>query len=275
MALLAYRVSTDRREPDGSSARRRFAVSLLAAAMGVLTLGGCGGGGQPTTADGSITAPPPAPATATAEDTITPTVSATAEGTPVPTASWTTVAETLTCEHPDGYSLTYPADWQTYPDEADPDLGHLACGIFGTAPMVLEPATSMPWLPIRVWVWDGLPFEDATSPQFRSGEYPSRDLEVESTSVAGRPAVRVVSVSEAPEGAPPRDYELPNGTESVLWVVDLSTDTADRVLLGRAIPPAAAFTGVTEADKSAEGATSVDSTAEVLDAMMASLTLRR
>ena len=133
----------------------------------------------------------------------------------------------------------------------------------------------MPWLPIRVWVWEGLSFESATQPEFRSGESPSRDVETQDTTVAGRPAMRVVSVSEAPQDALPNDYELPRGTESVLWVVDLSTDSSDRVLLGRAIPPAAAFTGVTEAEKSAADAASVDATAEVLDSMMVSLTLTR
>lgn len=243
----------------GSPPRRgRFAVGLLAATGGVLTLAGCSGEGEATTA----------------EETITPTASGTtAEETLTATASGPTAGETVACEHPDGYALAYPADWQTYPDEEDPDLGHLACGIFGTAQMELEPATAMPWLPIRVWVWDGLSFETATQADFRSGEAPSRDLESQDTTVAGRPAVRVVSVSEAPEEALPSDYYLPVGTESVWWIVDLSTETADRVLLGQAIPPASAATGVTQADKSAEGATSVASTAEVLDAMMASLTL--
>jgi len=235
--------------------------------VGVLTLAGCGGQAEPTAAEET---------TATTSTTVpeSPTPSATTpEETATPTASGATVEETVTCEHRDGYVLAYPADWQTYPDEDDPDLGHLACGIFGTAEMELEPAASMPWLPIRVWVWEGLSFETANQPEFRAGEAPGRDLETKDTSVAGRPAVRVVSVSDAPRDALPSDYELPAGTESVWWIVDLSTDTADRVLLGRAIPPAAAFTGITETEKSAEGAASVDSTAAVLDAMMASLTL--
>ena len=233
---------------------------------------GCTGDGEGTTVEETIT---PSASMTTVEETDPPAPSATAVEGPTPTSSGTAVEEMIACEHPDGYAMTYPADWHTYPDDEDPELGHHACSIFGTAPMELEAATSMPWLPIRVWVWDGLPFEDATSPELRSGEAPSRDLETQETTIAGQPAMRIVSVSDAPQDAPRSDYYLPAGTETVDWIVDLSTDTADRVLLGRAIPPAAAFTGVSEADTSAEGATSVDSTAEVLDAMMASLSLTR
>lgn len=270
--MTAPRYSTGWRAESGrgpgSPARRhrRYPVTLLAI-LGVVTLAGCSGQDEPTAAEETMTA-----TTTTAPETITPTPSATTpEETATPTASGTTVEETVTCEHRDGYTLAYPADWQTYPDENDPDLGHLACGIFGTAEMELEPETSMPWLPIRVKVEEGVSFEDATRPEARSGNYPSRDVDTQDTTVAGRPAVRVVSVSEAPQDAPPNDFYLPGGTESVYWIVDLSTDTTDRVFIGHAIPPAAAATGVTDADKSAEVATSVDSTAEVLDAMMASL----
>ena len=251
----------------------RSHVWLLAATASMLTLTGCSDEGDAT---------PPR----TVDATITSTASTPTEQAPAPTTSATTTAdaaaptiaatpdvETITCEHPDGYAVTYPADWQTYPDESDPDLGHLACSIFGTAEMEVEPATSLPWVPIRVWIWDGLPFETATQPEFRSSEAPSRDLESQDTTIAGRRAVRVVSVSEAAADAPPSDYYLPRGTETVSWIVDLSTGSTDRVLMAYAIPLATAFTGVTDADKSADGATSVDSTAEVLDAMMASLTL--
>lgn len=237
IALQDYMRSTgDGGRGQGSPRLDRFHAGLVAAAVGVLALVGCSDAGEATT-------------------------------------SGTTPEEGITCEHPDGYALTYPADWQTYPNGEDPDLGHLACGVFGTAQMELEPQTDLPWVPIRVWVWDGLPFEAATETEFPHGEAPGRTLETQETSIAGRPAVRMVVVSEAPQDAPLSDYYLPRGTESVLWAVDLSTDTADRVLLGSAIPPAAAFTGVAEADKSAESAASVDSTADVLDAMMASLTL--
>ena len=176
-----------------------------------------------------------------------------------------------TCEHPDGYALTYPSGWRTYPSDGDPDFAHLHCSLFGTAPMQsFEPGTEFPWVPIRVHVWDGLPFEITGQPEFRAGESSMRDVESRHTLVAGRPALRVVSVSEASEVT---SYSLPRGTEIVSWYVDLSTDTADRVLLGSAIPLASAETGVTNADKAADGATTVDTTAKVLDAMMASLIL--
>ncbi|HHX47817.1 MAG TPA: hypothetical protein GX718_10680 [Brevibacterium sp.] len=187
-----------------------------------------------------------------------------------PAVSGATVEETVTCEHLDGYALTYPADWQTYAED-EPDL-QLSCGLFGTAPIEVEnSSTHLPWIPIRVKV-DPIAYESIAGQGFDpDGLF--RDLKSRETTVAGRPAVRVLSVSEVPENTLPNVFQLPGGTEKVTWYVDLSTETADRVLIASAIPPAAADTGVTEADKSSEGATSVDSTADVLDAMMTSLTL--
>ena len=270
---LAGRISDGgRRHHDRPRCGRSYG-GLLAALVGMLLLGGCSDEGD-ATASGTVDETITSTAATPAEQTTAPTPSATtAEEATTSTTAGTPVQETVTCEHPDGYAVTYPADWQTYPDESDPDLGDLACSIFGTAEMEVEPATSLPWVPIRVWIWDGLPFEIATQPEFRSSEAPSRDLESQDTTIAGRPAVRVVSLSEAASDTTPSDYYLPRGTETVSWIVDLSTDSTDRVLMAYAIPLATAFTGVTDADKSADGATSVDSTAEVLDAMMASLTL--
>lgn len=181
-----------------------------------------------------------------------------------PGGAWTT------CEHPDGFALTYPFGWQTYDGRNNPDLSAHHCSLFGTATIEVWPGGELPWVPIRVHVWDGLPFEAALNPQFRGFETGLRDVSSREATVAGRPAVRLVSVSEAEEAS---TYALPRGVEVVSWYVDLSTDTTDRVLLGRAIPLAEADTGATQADKSAPGAESVEPIAKVLDAMMASLVI--
>ena len=224
---------------DGSARLGRLHVALIAATVGMVSLAACSGEGEAT-------------------------------------ASGETDVGRITCEHADGYAVTYPADWQTYGNEENPDLAHLGCRIFGTAELeVVEAATSLPWVPIGVKVEDGVSFQDVTRPELGSGDevFPRRVVESTDTTVAGRPALRVVSVSEAPEDAPPNDYSLSGGTEMVSWYVDLATATTDRVLIAQAIPLASASTGVTDDDKTADGATSVSSTAEVLDAMMASLTL--
>ncbi|MFN2344130.1 MAG: hypothetical protein ABR616_00255 [Dermatophilaceae bacterium] len=102
-----------------------------------------------------------------------------------PAVSGMPAGGTITCEHPNGYAVTYPSTWQTYANQDQAGLGDLGCSIFGTAPMAVEPETELPWVPIRVHIEDGVSFEDATRQQARMGDS-FRDVESQDNSVAGQ-----------------------------------------------------------------------------------------
>lgn len=107
------------------------------------------------------------------------------------------------CTSPDGFSISYPDDWDAVSD----------CGQFGPAP-VEEPAPGTDERPGVVSAFvDRVPFTEVA--------VPSEDETARATtSVDGLQAVRVTSTSS---GAGLR----PAGTEIVRWIVDLSIGPDD------------------------------------------------
>lgn len=107
------------------------------------------------------------------------------------------------CTSPDGFTISYPGDWEAVSD----------CGQFGPAPLEEpEPATDERTGVISAFV-DPVPFEQVSTPA-------DTEQARARTSVDGFPAVRIESVTSG-EGL------YPAGTEAVRWMVDLSMGPDD------------------------------------------------
>jgi hypothetical protein len=111
-----------------------------------------------------------------------------------------------TCESPDGFTISYPGDWEAVSD----------CGQFGPAPLdEPAPATDERTGVVSAFV-DPVPFEQVAEPV-------EGDDAREETTIDGFPAVRVEGEQEA-EGL------YPEGTSYVRWMVDLSEGRGDATL---------------------------------------------
>lgn len=185
------------------------------------------GGGDDTAATPSTT-----------QDTVTTTSVDTS--TSSTTASSTTLAEegmrlAQSCESADGFSISYPEDWDAVS----------GCGQFGPEP-VDEPAPSTDERTGVVSAFiDPIPFEQVIEPT--EGDRARREVTVD-----GRPAVRV-------EGEVAGESLYPRGTEYVRWLVDVSGDGN----------PATLFVDAYDLGDDIDFARTVD----VLDAMAASIEL--
>lgn len=174
---------------------RRLMTSLAALA---LLAGACGDDDDSAVpASGEVT-------TDTAEDTTTTSSTTTTTSTSMPTSTTTEAdgAEGVqldqSCESPDGFTISYPSDWEAVSD----------CGQFGPAPLdEPTPATDERTGVVSAFI-DPVPFEQVAQPT-------EGDAEREETMIAGQPAVRV-------EGEQSGIGLYPEGTPYVRWMVDLS-----------------------------------------------------
>ena len=186
------------------------------------------------------------------------------------------------CSSPQGYALSYPDWWYAF--EAAPPIDQemrrvvgddwklSECALFGTAPVEIEWATEGVWGPITLGVQFGVNFAEATKAPGSEGAEPGETQRQEGE-VGGHRAVRITSVStNAVDGN--EVAELPGGTRSVSWFVELPPDAEgnDRTFLARAVPYGVAKSGVTDNQRAAQNAMDVAEPAAVLDAMMQSVT---
>lgn len=167
---------------------------FLAVALTVAV--GCGDGdvSDPTT---TTTTPPDEPTTSTTAGATTSTTSPGDE------------AATQACTNDEaGYTVELPQGWSTNDGEVVPP-----CRFFHPEPFEVPEATEVIGLAVTVSV-EPVPFERVSSPDDMSEDELSR----EQTTVAGRPAVRVETVSTG-EGL------LPEGVRSYRYAVDLDGRT--------------------------------------------------
>ncbi len=121
------------------------------------------------------------------------------------------LGETSRCSNPEiGYSVAYPAEWQTNPGDVMPE-----CSLFDPAPIEVTPGTEIPFDIAVVIRRESVPF--ATIAGEQRGQ---REMLREETTVAGRPAVRLETENtEAllrPEGARSYRYLLDLGGETLV-----------------------------------------------------------
>lgn len=103
-----------------------------------------------------------------------------------------------TCESPDGFTISYPGDWEAVSD----------CGQFGPAPLdAPTPNTDERTGVVSAFI-DPVAFEQVAEPT-------EGDVDRQETTVAGQPAVRV-------EGEQSGVGLYPEGTAYVRWLVDVS-----------------------------------------------------
>ena len=179
-------------------------LMLCFAALALLT-GACGDDDDtPPAASGEAS-------TVTSETTsTTSTMTSTSSTTTAPTTTAGDGGDQVqleqTCESPDGFTVSYPGDWDAVND----------CGQFGPAPLdEPAPATDERTGVVSAFV-DPVPFEQVAEPA-------PGDDEREETTIAGFPAVRVEGEQEA-EGL------YPEGTSYVRWMIDLSEVRGDATL---------------------------------------------
>ena len=110
------------------------------------------------------------------------------------------------CDSPDGFTISYPADWGAVND----------CGQFGPEPIdEPAPATDERTGVVSAFI-DPVPFEQVAAPT--PGDRDRREATVD-----GRPAVRV-------EGQVTGEGLYPEGTEYVRWLVDVTDGGAPATL---------------------------------------------
>jgi hypothetical protein len=171
-------------------------LMLCFAALALLA-GACGddddtGTGTTTTLGEEVTS-------TTADGTSTSTTTSTS----APSSTTTTDGEGAasleqTCESPDGFTISFPEDWDAVSD----------CGQFGPAPLdEPAPATDERAGVVSAFI-DPVPFEQVAEPT--EGDRDRREETVD-----GRTAVRV-------EGAQSGTGLYPEGTEYIRWLVDVS-----------------------------------------------------
>jgi hypothetical protein len=154
---------------------------------------GCGGGDTPD----RTTTLPDEPTTST---TAGPTTSTTAPGGEATPQACT--------NDEDGYTVEYPSGWSTNAGEVVPP-----CRFFHPEPFGVPEATEVIGLAVTVSV-EPVPFERVSG----SDDLTEEELSREETTVAGRPAVRVETVSTG-------DGLLPEGIRSYRYAVDLDGRT--------------------------------------------------
>lgn len=135
---------------------------------------------------------------ATTTTSADPTSSTSEPADPDPAPEW------VRCENPEGFSIGYPADWETNDGSVTE-----ACSAFDPEPFEVPEATDARFAAISAYV-DQVDFADAASPE---ADEESRAT----TTVDGRQAVRVTG----PAG------ELYEGETAVRYFVDLSLGTDD------------------------------------------------
>ena len=169
-------------------------LMLLFAALALLTAA-CGGD------DDTATPASGESATTTVDDTSTTSSTATTTTTSTSTTSADGVDGVeleQSCQSPDGFTISYPSDWQAVSD----------CGQFGPAPLEEpEPSTDERTGVVSAFI-DPVPFEQVA-------ESTEADTAREETTIDGLPAVRV-------EGEQSGTGLYPEGTPYVRWMVDLS-----------------------------------------------------
>ncbi|HSP03598.1 MAG TPA: hypothetical protein VLR27_08870 [Acidimicrobiales bacterium] len=142
----------------------------------------------------------------TADATSTSTTTSTSVPSSTTTEDEGTASLEQTCESPDGFTISYPGDWDAVSD----------CGQFGPAPLdEPAPATDERTGVVSAFV-DPVPFEQVAEPA-------EGDDAREETTIDDLPAVRVEGEQEA-EGL------YPEGTSYVRWMVDLSEVRGDATL---------------------------------------------
>lgn len=166
-------------------------VALLTSAVG------CDAGEAPTSR--STTSSTAATTTTTSSSTTATT----------PSTSTATDALTQTCTNTEaGYSIDYPAGWSTNAGDVAPP-----CRYFHPQPFDVPEATEVFGLAVTIDV-EEVPFDVVAAPD----KLAEQDLDREETTVAGRPAVRVETVSTG-------EALLPEGVRSYQYAVDLGDST--------------------------------------------------
>lgn len=158
----------------------------------VLVLAGCGDDDTTATSPTATSTPPTsAPVTApTSVDDTTTTTGAPADG---------DGALAQSCTSPDGFTISYPQDWEAVSD----------CGQFGPAPLEQPtPDTDDRTGVVSAFI-DPVPYDQVSEPS-------EADRSREETTVDDRAAVRIETVVQ--EGL------YPEGTEGVRWLVDAGSD---------------------------------------------------
>jgi hypothetical protein len=186
---------------------RRLTPCLAALA---LLVGACGDDD-----DDTATATSAEVTSSTTEDTGTTSTSTTASTTTSTSEATSTTAADggadgvqldQSCESPDGFTVSYPSDWEAVSD----------CGQFGPAPLdEPTPNTDERTGVVSAFI-DAVPFEEVAEPT-------EGDTARQETTVAGHPAVRV-------EGTQSGAGLYPEGTAYVRWLVDLSEVRGDATL---------------------------------------------
>ena len=180
---------------------RRLMLSFAALA---LVAGACGDDDDtPPAASGD-------PTTVTSETTSTTSSTTSTTSTTAPTTTAGDGGDQAqldqSCESPDGFTISFPGDWEAVSD----------CGQFGPAPLdEPAPATDERTGVVSAFI-DPVPFEQVVEPAPGDGAR-------EETTIDGLPAVRVEGQQEA-EGL------YPEGTAYVRWMVDLSEVRGDATL---------------------------------------------
>ena len=150
-----------------------------------------------------------APSTSSSTTTMTTATTSTSTTATTPSTSTATDAPTQTCSNTEaGYSIDYPAGWSTNAGDVTPP-----CRYFHPQPFEVPEATEVIGLAVTIDV-EEVPFEVVVAPD-KLGE---QELDREETTVAGRPAVRVETVSTG-------EALLPEGVRSYQYAVDLGAST--------------------------------------------------
>lgn len=169
---------------------RRLMPCLAALALLVGACGDDDGTTMPSSGEvPSTTTPDTTTSTATSSSTTTSTTTQADDG---------DVQLEQTCESPDGFTISYPGDWEAVSD----------CGQFGPAPLDAPTPNTDERTGVVSGFVDLVPFEQVSEPT-------EGDDERQETTVAGQPAVRV-------EGEQSGVGLYPEGTAYVRWLVDLS-----------------------------------------------------
>lgn len=182
---------------------RRLMLSFAALA---LVAGACGDDDDAAPTTSAEVTSPTSEGTSTSTTTSSSTTTSTSTTTTAGGDDGDGVQLERSCQSPDGFSISYPADWQAVSD----------CGQFGPAPLEEPaPATDERTGVVMAFV-DAVPFEEVSQPT-------EGDTAREETTIAGHPAVRV-------EGEQSGIGLYPEGTSYVRWLVDLSEVRGDATL---------------------------------------------
>ena len=170
-------------------------LTILFAAL-ALVLAGCGDDDADTASDDTT---PTSEPTTTSAPTTTSTSVATTTTEPSTTTPGGPGELSGSCTSPDGFTISYPDDWEAVSD----------CGQFGPAPLEEPTPSSDDRTGVVSAFVDPVPFDRVSEPI--DGDRDRSEEEVD-----GRPAVRIETVVQ--EGL------YPQGTEGVRWLVDLGDD---------------------------------------------------